>query len=631
VAATADGVALMCGIAGLFAFDRAQPVDAELARAMGQRLVHRGPDGDGLRAGAGYALAHRRLSIVDLQGGAQPMANADGALWVTFNGEIYNYLELRRELEAAGHVFRTRSDTEVLLAGYRQWGTELASKLRGMFAFVLVDERTHELYGARDRCGKKPFYWCEHDGLFAFGSELKALRALPRRFDVRADAVAQFLALRYVPDPLTIFDGVHKLEPAHYVHVRGGQVRTQRYWRLEFAPSDEPADVHRDRVLHELDDAVSARLMGEVPLAPFLSGGVDSYAVVDSMTRTLGRPVEACTIGFDDPRFDERPGARESAQACGAVLHEEVLDPDTLLELDWFADTYDEPFSDSSAVPTYHVSRLARRHVTVALSGDGGDEGFGGYRRYLFDVRENRVRRRLPRALWRLLGAAYPKADWLPRFLRAKRTLQNLARDPAVAYARSVSAHLPEEALAVLRREHHAAAGDPHAPLLDAYRRSDAAHPLHRAVMTDMATWLPGDILVKADRASMAVSLEVRAPFLDHNLLQAAARIPADWHFAGGRTKAFLRDTLAQRLIPAALTRRKMGFSVPLRAWCEGPIGDAVQGVLGERRLRDWIEPDVVARLLQRHRQGVGDHAEMLWAVLVLARFLDRWGGSCAS
>lgn len=620
----------MCGIAGLFAFDRDRAVDAELVRGMGERLQHRGPDGEGRRAGPGYALAHRRLAIVDLASGAQPMATPDERVWVTFNGEIYNYLELRRELEAIGVTFRTRSDTEVLLHGYRQWGTQLASKLRGMFAFAIVDEREHLLYGARDRLGKKPFYWCEHDRQFAFASELKALRRLPRPFRLRADAIAQFLAMRYVPDPLSVFAGVHKLPPAHQVVVRGGRVEVQRYWRLQFAPDDRSAAEHRDEVLQQLDDAVQVRLMGEVPLAPFLSGGIDSYAVVDSMTRTLGRPVDACTVGFSDPRFDERQGARESAAACGAVLREELLDVDSLLELDWLAETYDEPFSDSSAVPTYHVSRLARRHVTVALSGDGGDEGFGGYRRYLFDVRENRVRRRLPQSVWQVLGRLYPKLDWLPRWLRAKRTLQNLALDPAEAYARSVSTHLPEEVLAVLRREHHRAAGDPYAALLAAYRASDAVHPLHRAVATDLETWLPGDILVKADRASMAVSLEVRAPFLDHHLLESAATIPADWHLHGGRTKAFLRDTLAQRLLPAALSRRKMGFSVPLRAWCRGPIGDAVEAVLGEPRLDEWLDTDVLRGLLQRHRQGVGDHAEMLWAVLVLARFLERWGRDAA-
>ncbi|MEC9048812.1 MAG: asparagine synthase (glutamine-hydrolyzing) [Planctomycetota bacterium] len=615
----------MCGISGLFSFSREAPAERELVERMTARLVHRGPDGDGLRAGSGYALGHRRLAIVDLAGGLQPMATPDERLWVTFNGEIYNYLDLRRELEGQGVVFRTRSDTEVLLHGYRAWGAQLASKLRGMFAFVIVDEERHELYAARDRLGKKPFYWCEQGEGVAFASELKALRELPRTWRLRADAIAQFLALRYVPDPMTVYEGVQKLPAAHYMTVRDGKVSTTRYWQLTFAPDARSESEHREEILACLDDAVSARLMGEVPLAPFLSGGVDSYAVVDSMTRTLGRPVDACTIGFSTPEFDERAGARASAAACGANLREEVLDVDALLDLDWFAETYDEPFSDSSAIPTYHVSRLARRHVTVALSGDGGDEGFGGYRRYVFDAREHQLRSRLPRAAWRALGAAYPKADWLPRYLRAKRTLQNLARDPAEAYARSVSAHLPEEVLAVLRRDHHADAGDPHAAVLQAYRAADGDDPLHRAVATDLETWLPGDILVKADRASMAVSLEVRAPFLDHRLLEAAATIPAAWHFTGGRTKAFLRDTLAGRLDQAALRRTKQGFSVPLREWCQGSIGDAVEAVLGEEKLRQWLDTEVLASLLQRHRQGVGDHSEMLWAVLVLARFLERW------
>jgi len=619
-------VALMCGIAGLFAFDRQRPVDVDLVRRMTETIRHRGPDGDGVRAGSGYALGHRRLAIVDLAGGVQPMALPDEKVWVTFNGEIYNYLELRDELIGQGATFRTNSDTEVLLHGYRAWGTGLAERLRGMFAFVIVDEDRHELYCARDRVGKKPLYWCEHDGQFAFGSELKALRQLPRSWRLRADAVAQFLALRYVPDPISVFEEVHKLAPAHWLRIRNGRIEQQRYWQLQFEADGQSKAWHQEEVLRQLDDAVGVRLMGEVPLAPFLSGGVDSYAVVDSMTRRTGRPVEACTIGFSDPAFDERERARRSAEACGARLREEVLDADDLLDLDWFTDTYDEPFSDSSAIPTYHVCRLAKKHVTVALSGDGGDEGFGGYRRYLFDVRENQARRWLPRPLWRLLGAVYPKADWLPRFLRAKRTLQNLSLEPAVAYARSVSAHLPEEALAVMRREHHDAAGDPHAPLLAAYRASNASNPLQRAVATDLATWLPGDILVKADRASMAVSLEVRAPFLDHNVLEEAARIPPEWHFAGGQTKSFLREALASRLAPGSLEGKKMGFSVPLRRWCQGSVGDALEGVLGEQRLQEWIDADVVRGLLQRHRQGVGDHSEMIWAVLVLARFLDRWG-----
>jgi asparagine synthase (glutamine-hydrolysing) len=403
-------------------------------------------------------------------------------------------------------------------------------------------------------------------------------------------------------------------------------VRRERYWRVSFAQQDE-GDVgsQQQRVLELLDEAVRIRLMGEVPLAPFLSGGIDSYAVVDSMTRTLGRSVEACTIGFDDPQFDERSAARENAKACGATLHEEVLTAEEMLDLDWLSEAFDEPFADSSAVPTYHVCRLARRHVTVALSGDGGDESFAGYRRYLFDWREHQVRRLLPTAVWRGLGRVWPKLDWLPRPLRWQRTLQNLGQGPALAYARSVSSNLPEEVFAVLRPEHQKAAGNPLQPVLDAYEAADGHDALSRAVAADFATWLPGDILVKADRASMATALEVRAPFLDHVLIEHAASIPSARKLAGGKTKAFLRAALAPRLAPSALQRRKQGFSVPLRKWLQGSVGNALEAEVEGRLCRDWIDPSVVRGLLARHRQGVGDHSELLWAVLVFARFLRRW------
>jgi asparagine synthase (glutamine-hydrolysing) len=564
----------MCGIAGLFAVDRGRAVDAAVAARMAARLRHRGPDGESVHAGPGFALAHTRLSVIDLAGGSQPMGLPDGSLWVVFNGEIYNHEELRAELVAGGAVFRTRSDTEVLLHGWRAWGEGLAARLFGMFAFAVVDVAAGTLYCARDRFGKKPFHW---------------------------------------------------LPPAHWRMWRDGRWTERRYWQLEFGADERTDAEHAERTLALLDEAVRCRLMAEVPLAPFLSGGVDSYAIVDAMTRLQGRPVTACTIGFPDPAFDERDGARASAAACGARLIEEVLEPQALLQLDWLAETFDEPFSDSSAVPTYHVCKLARRHVTVALAGDGGDEAFGGYRRYLFDLGEHRARRFVPRWLAGALGAAYPKADWLPRWLRAKRTLQDLGSPPAVAYARSVSAHLPEEVFAVLRRDRLAEVGDPHAPVVAAYESAPASHPLHKAVAADLATWLPGDILVKADRASMAVALEVRAPFLDHRLFQHAMRIPPDRHLRGGRTKAFLRGALASRLAPAALQRKKQGFSVPLRAWCKGAVGDAVAAALHDAPLREWIDPAAVEKLLARHRAGVGDHGEMLWAVLVLARFLRRW------
>ena len=617
----------MCGIAGVFHTDRNKPVSGDALRAMADAIAHRGPDGEGFHRGAGHGLAHRRLAIVDLAGGSQPMSTADGRLHVVFNGEIYNHAELRSQLEAGGAVFRTRSDTEVLLHGWRAWGTGLASRLRGMFAFALVDEGAHEFYAARDRLGKKPFHYVCADGSIWFASELKALRAagmLGRR--LRPEAIDQFLSLRYVAEPHSVFAGVEKLPPAHWLHLREGSMVLQRYWRLSFTEAaPQPLEVLHERALALLDEAVRIRLMGEVPLAPFLSGGIDSHAVVDSMVRQSGHRLRACTVGFEDPAFDERAATRESAAASGVELVEEVLRTEELEDLQWFDDTFDEPFADSSALPTYHVCRLARRHVTVALSGDGGDESFAGYRRHLFDAREHRVRGLLPSAVWQLLGSLWPKGDWLPRPLRGKRTLQELGMSPARAYASSVSGSLPDEVFGLLRPEHAATAGDPLAAVVDAYERADANDPLGRACATDFATWLPSDILVKVDRASMARSLEVRSPFLDHVLVEFAASIPSALKLAGGRTKAFLRDALAKRLPSSTLARRKQGFSVPLRAWLQGRLGVQLEDELRHPALCEWVEPSRVLALLRRHRSGLGDHSELLYATLVLGRFLRRW------
>ena len=616
----------MCGITGVYFSERARVVDTEQLRAMANALAHRGPDGDGVVVGPGWGFAHRRLAIVDLASGQQPMTTADGTLTVTFNGEIYNYLEVRAVLEQEGAVFCTNSDTEVLLHGYRAWGTGLARHLRGMFAFAVIDRNEHTLYCARDRMGKKPFHWTMQDGRFAFASEIKALHVLGIDRTLRPDAVGQFFALRYVPDPISIFNSVNKLPPAHWCLVRGDAVRTERYWDIPFDEVDDRSEPEQQAAaLSLLDECTKIRLMGEVPLAPFLSGGIDSYAVVDSMIRSQGGGVRACTIGFDDPAFDERAGARQSARACGAELIEEELSIAAMTEIDWLAQTFDEPFSDSSAVPTYHVSRLARKHVTVALSGDGGDENFCGYRRYVFDWRENQARGWLPSSMWAGLAALAPKGDWLPRPLRLRRTLQNLARDPALAYARSVSANLPEEVLSVIRPELRAAIGDPLQPVLDAYRRGQNRDPLQRATAADFATWLPGDILVKVDRTSMATALEVRAPFLDQKMVEFAARIPTARKLHGAQTKVFLRRALARRLDPAALTRKKQGFSVPLRSWLQGRVGDLLSLELEGRQLREWVDPEVVRSMLVQHRRGVRDHAELLWAVLMFARFLRRW------
>ncbi|MCA8941409.1 MAG: asparagine synthase (glutamine-hydrolyzing) [Planctomycetes bacterium] len=616
----------MCGIAGIFCRDRAQHVERDLLERMARAIAHRGPDGEGFRVGAGYGLAHRRLSIVDLAGGHQPMADATERYWVSYNGEIYNFAELRAELERAGHRFATRCDTEVLLYGYREWGEALPTRLRGMFAFAIVDVQEHTLFAARDRIGKKPLYYAEVGDEFVFGSEPKAILEHPGvARDLDPVAIRQYFCLRYVADPGTAFRAIRRLPPGHALTVRDGTVRVRRYWQLSFAePVARPVEELAEEVLERLDEAVRIRLMGDVPLGAFLSGGVDSYAIVDSMRRVGDAQVVACTVGFDDPRYDERGYARASAEACGALLHEERVSAEDMLDQGWYAATFDEPFSDSSAVPTYHVSRLARRHVTVALSGDGGDESFAGYRRYKYDVVENRIRGWAPRFLWRLFGAVYPKADFLPRWLRFKRTFQNLARDPGEAYARSVSCTLPEQLGDILRPELARLDDDPLAPVRDAWSRSDGPDSLARAAATDFETWLPGDILTKVDRASMAVSLEVRAPLLDHELVEAAARIPSTLKLAGGETKALLKRALRPRL-GDALDRPKQGFVAPVKEWLRGPLGDELEAVLGDERLASIIDPGSVGRLLRQHRAGLADHTEPLWSTLCLHRFQHRW------
>ncbi|MFO1052096.1 MAG: asparagine synthase (glutamine-hydrolyzing) [Planctomycetota bacterium] len=616
----------MCGIAGIYGLERSTKVDPGAVRAMTDAIAHRGPDGDGLHAGPGYVLGHRRLAIIDVAAGAQPMGG-DG-LWVTFNGEIYNYLELRRELEGKGYRFRTNSDTEVLLHGWREYREELPVRLRGMFAFVIVEESTHTMFAARDRLGKKPLYWARLADRILFASEPKAILREPkvsRALDPRA--LGEFLCLRYVPDPRTIFRDIAKLPAAHAMTVHDGTIRMRCYWKLSYAAvEDRSLADWNEAVTAKFDEAVRIRLMSEVPLGAFLSGGVDSFAVVESMRRANGdRPVVACSMGFDDPAYDERVHARHAAEHCHATLHQEEIRVADLLDQDWFAFTFDEPFADSSAIPTYHVSRLARRHVTVALSGDGGDEAFAGYRRYKYDHIENRVRGLAPRGLWAALGAIYPKLDWLPRYVRFKRTFQNLARDSAEAYARSVSGVLPEEVRPLLRPEWSDAGRDPLAAVRDAYRAADGHDALSRAAAVDYSTWLPGDILVKVDRASMAVSLEVRAPFLDHELVELAARMPGAVKLRGGQTKGFLREALRARLGSENLDRPKQGFSIPLREWMAGACGDALLASLDDPQFDVMLDTQRIRGLLDEHRAGRRNHGDLLWAVLCLHRFCRRW------
>lgn len=632
----------MCGIIGVFDRTGQRPIDGGLLKRMTDAIAHRGPDGEGFHNEPGVGLGHRRLAIIDVSRGHQPLYNETGEVGVVFNGEIYNFEDVAQELLAAGHVFKTRSDTEVIVHAWEQWGEACVDRFRGMFAFLLWDRRRGVLFAARDRLGKKPLYYALlADGHAVFASELKALLAYPdidRRIDVRA--IEEFFAYGYVPDPRTIYAGVHKLEAGHTLLLARGdraEPRPRRYWNPDFAPDARmDANAAIERLDTELLHAVRLRMISEVPLGAFLSGGVDSSAVVAMMAQLDSRPVETFSIGFKQKEYDESEHAAAVAAQFKTSHHTRIVDADAFDLIDKLGEIYDEPFGDASAIPTLQVCASAREKVTVALSGDGGDEVFCGYRRYLWHAREERVRSMLPPGLRRrvfgALAAIYPKADWAPRPLRAKTTFQELALDPLEAFFVNVSV-VPDamrDALfsPTLKREldgHHALSVLAHHAV-----EAPKHDPLVWAQYLDLKTWLPGDILTKVDRASMAVSLEARAPFLDHKLIEWAATLPAGFKLNGTEGKWVLKQALEKRLPKEILYRRKQGFSVPLTRWFRGPLRERVRAALLGGALADsrFFDLTAIARLLDQHQSGVSDHARTLWLLLMFETFLRREAGA---
>mgnify|MGYP005842855677 CR=1 FL=1 len=619
----------MCGIVGMLQGADAPPLSRSLLHAMNQSLEHRGPDDGGLHLEEGVGLGHRRLSIIDLGLGHQPLFNEDGSVAVVFNGEIYNFRALADELRAAGHQFRTHSDTEVLVHGWEQWGEALVPRLRGMFAFGLWDRARQCLFLARDRIGIKPLYYAPlADGGLIFASELKALLVHPGcPREVEPQAVEDYLAFGYVPDPRTILGGVHKLPPGHTLRIeRGGEPRCRRYWQLQLAP-EEPAPTPEALVEH-LDEAVRSHLVADVPVGAFLSGGVDSSAVVALMAGAMDSPVQTTSIGFGDPQYNETDYAEQVARRYHTDHQTRQVDPDDFDLVERLAGIYDEPFADSSAMPTYRVCELARQRVKVVMSGDGGDELLGGYRRYRWYRREEQLRAALPlglrRALFGALGAAYPKLDWAPRPLRARATFQALAMDSLEGYLDAVT--VVGEGL---RRSLYAAGfrrelqGYRAVEVLRRHAGDAPRDPLLRAQHLDFHTYLPGDILTKVDRASMAHGLEVRVPVLDHQLIEWAARVPASAKVHGGQGKYLLKRAVEPYLPRDLLYRPKMGFAVPLAGWFRGPLRERVTATLeGEWLLDSGVfEPDAVRRLLDEHLRGARDHSAPIWALLMLAGF----------
>lgn len=629
----------MCGLVGILDLRGARPIARARVRRMAEAVRHRGPDGEGIHVEPGLGLGHRRLAVIDLAGGVQPMAGADGRLRLVYNGEIYNYRELRSDLVARGHRFATRSDTEVLLAAYAEWGAGCVEQLRGMFAFAVWDARERRLFLARDRLGEKPLYYATTaDGLFLFGSEIGAVLAgLGETPPLDPEAVADYFAYGYVPDPRSIYRGIAKLAPGHVLELRTGQdvPAPRRYWRPDFA--GEPHRGRLEDLAQELGwrlaEAVRLRLVADVPLGAFLSGGVDSGGVVALMAQAGEGPATTCTIGFGDPAFDETAQAREVAERYGTRHHEERVEVEAPVALlGELARVYGEPIADSSALPTWIVSRMARRHVTVALTGDGGDETFAGYRRYPLLVREERVRTGLPAGLRRSvfgpLARLYPKLDWAPRPLRAKATFESLATDTAHGHLRAVTALPGADRKALLSQDFLATLGgyDPASVLARHLAAAGTTDPLARAQYVDLMTWLPGRMLVKVDRASMAHGLELRPPLLDHELIEWAARLPASAKLHGMTGKLVLKQTLRPHLPQDVLHRPKQGFTLPLASWLRRELRPHLDALRrpGPLLATGLCDPNGINRLIASHQSGRADKTQTLWSLLMFSEFLQK-------
>jgi asparagine synthase (glutamine-hydrolysing) len=617
----------MCGIAGFTDLTRAASRSLEADRSrittMCDVMRHRGPDDEGIHLEPGVALGMRRLSIIDLSTGNQPIHNEDRTIWVVFNGEIYNYRELRQELDDRGHRFYTASDTETIVHGYEEWGEQVFTKLRGMFAIALWDGRTRTLLVARDRAGIKPLYFAEAGGRLFFGSEAKCLLVNPevdRRLD--ANALDHYLAYQYTPRDGSIFQGIHKLRPGHYLKASGESVTTEQYWQLPVITlrraqaRDEPQTLEQLRSV--LGDAVRSHMISDVPLGAFLSGGIDSSLVVALMAQASNRPVKTFSIGFDEAEFDELPHARRVAQHLGTDHHELVVRPDALGILDRVVWHFDEPFADSSAIPTWYVSEMARRHVTVVLSGDGGDELFGGYTRYLPHPLAESFDRLAP-GVGRVVAAAAWRA--LPHGARGKNFLRHVAQNPKGRYIDSMTFYHADERRALLSPTLRAEVDDWDAEryFITPFERFRAL-PLEEQLMAfDFETYLPEDTLVKVDRMSMAHSIESRVPLLDHLVIEFAATLPAALKMPGGRLKHLLKE-LAFSLVPREiLDRPKQGFAVPVGEWFRGALRDAFGDILGSplTRQRGYFNSAFVDRVLTEHLSGRRDHSAQLWMLLI--------------
>ena len=624
----------MCGIVGIVRND-AKAIDEILLSRMCEAIRHRGPDEDGFYINGSVGLAMRRLSIIDLKGGQQPVHNQDRTAWIVFNGEIYNYLELRQKLEKLGHSFYTNSDTEAIIHAYDQYGSDCPKHLHGMFAFAIWDERTQELFLARDRVGKKPLLYAEVKGGIIFGSEFSALLLHPDiSRDIQPGALDYYLSFMCVPAPLTAYRAIKKLEPGHTLRWRHGEIRIEQYWQPDFSHKLDISEQEAgERAIEILRKAVRVRLMSEVPLGAFLSGGIDSSAVVALMSQESSERVKTFSIGFDEQDFSELHHARRVAEHVGAEHHEFIVRPDAMEVLPLLVEHYGEPFADSSAIPTYYVAKETRKHVTVALNGDGGDESFAGYERYVAMGLAEKYRK-LPVFLRESIirsgiNLVPTRGTRLSRVRSAKRFLEAASMPKVERYLRWVSVFNSAAKSSLYSEDFRNETVSSQAiSLLEPwFARANGAGIIDASLLADIMTYLPNDLLVKVDIATMAVSLEARSPFLDHHVIEFAASLPEKFKLRGLTSKYLLKQVLRQLLPTENLQRRKMGFGVPIGHWFRGRMQPFLREVLLSEKAtrRGLFKTETVKQLIEQHTSGRRDYSHQLWTLLMLELWFNRF------
>ncbi|MCD6460108.1 asparagine synthase (glutamine-hydrolyzing) [bacterium] len=627
----------MCGIAGIFHLDK-KPVAEQILKIMNRTMTHRGPDAEDYHIDRYLGIAHRRLSIIDLNGGKQPLCNEDGSVWIAFNGEIYNFLELKSLLESKGHKFVTKSDTEVIVHLYEQYGEKSVGMLQGMFAYSIWDKTKQKLFIARDRIGIKPLYYYFDGKTFLFGSEIKPILKygsfIPKNLDYTA--IYDYLTFGFIPAPKSIFSNIKKLEPAHTlsIDIISQKITIKKYWDLSFANQIKwQENKLKEAIIGNLKSTVKSHLISDVPLGAFLSGGIDSSAVVAVMSGLINEPIKTCSIGFDNNRVSELPYAKEVAELFKTNHYEHIVTPDGINILDKLLYHYDEPFADTSALPSFYLSKITRQKVTVALSGDGGDENFAGYRRYLFDYAENKIRSLIPgfirNPLFRTLGFLYPKADWLPQVFRAKTTFQNIAKSPFDAYFNTISIY-PEFFLNKILSPDFLKKLDGYSSkdfMKSHYDNADSKNFLDKILYTEIKTFLPDDYLVKVDRASMANSLEVRVPLLDHKFMEFTATIKPNLKLRNFSSKYIFKKSLEPILPDSILYRKKQGFELPVDDWIKKDLKDIFYDKIFSKNsfISNIIQKEYLEKIWNGHQSGTKLYGNNLWLIFLLEAWHDKY------